>query len=75
MPSGRVQLTLSGHVHGGQIAFLGFRPSSIIHKYDYGLFRENGKAMFVSAGVGGLIPFRFGMSPEVVLITLHRLNK
>ena len=75
MPSGRVQLTLSGHVHGGQIAFLGFRPSSIIHKYDYGLFRENGKAMFVSAGIGGLIPFRFGMSPEVVLITLHRLNK
>lgn len=75
MPSGRVQLTLSGHVHGGQIAFFGFRPSSIIYKHDYGLFRENGKAMFVSAGVGGLIPLRFGMSPEVVLITLHRLNK
>lgn len=68
----RVQITLSGHVHGGQVALFGFRPSSLILKRDYGLFVEDNRVLYVSSGIGGLIPFRFGVSPEIVVFTLHQ---
>lgn len=71
-PSNRVQLTLSGHVHGGQLALFGFYPASLVYKQYYGLFEEDNKALYVSSGIGGLIPFRFGVPPEIVVITLHK---
>ena len=70
-PSNRVQLALSGHVHGGQVAFFGFRPTSLKYKRDYGLFEEDNKALYVSSSIGALIPFRFGISGEIAVITLH----
>lgn len=71
-PSHRVQLTLSGHVHGGQVALFGLRPSSLKYRQDHGLYRAEGAALHVSAGMGALIPFRFGVPPEISVITLHR---
>lgn len=71
----RVRLTLCGHVHGGQFAFFGFRPTSLIYKQDCGLYEEDNKALYVSSGTGGLIPFRFGVSPEIVVITLHKSQR
>lgn len=71
-PSNRVQLTLSGHVHGGQLALFGFHPASLTYKQCCGLYEEDNKALYVSAGIGGVIPFRFGVSPEIVVITLHK---
>lgn len=70
-PIGRVQLMLSGHTHGGQVAFFGFRPISLKYKQDYGLFEEDNKALYVSSGIGALIPFRFGIPGEIAVITLH----
>lgn len=70
--SNRVQLTLSGHVHGGQISLFGLRPSSLKYRQDYGLYEEDGKALYVSSGIGGLLPFRFGVPPEIAVITLHK---
>ena len=67
-----MQLTLSGHTHGGQVSLLGLRPTRFAYPEDKGLYTENGRSLFVSSGIGGLVPFRFGVPPEVVVITLRR---
>lgn len=41
-------------------------------KADYGLYRDGSRALYVTSGFGGLIPFRFGVSSEIAVITLHR---
>lgn len=71
-------LTLAGHTHGGQIwlPFLG-RPAVALasmygQRYAIGTVREDGKTMFVSSGIGtSLIPARFGVPPEISLLTIH----
>jgi len=52
-----VDLVLSGHTHGGQLALpsLGARPLSLarfITRYDRGLFREGGASLYVNCGLG-----------------------
>ena len=75
LPQTNAQLTLSGHTHGGQISLFGFRPTELVGKEDDGLYVEGKRKLFVSTGLGGFIPFRFYMNPEVVEITLKRINK
>lgn len=75
LPETNVQLTLSGHTHGGQISLFGLRPTELVGKEDDGLYVEGKRKLFVSTGLGGFIPFRFYMNPEVVEITLKRTNK
>ena len=72
LPQSDVQLTLSGHTHGGQVSLLGLRPTRFAYPEDKGLYTENGRSLFVSSGIGGLVPFRLGVPPEVVVITLRR---
>jgi predicted MPP superfamily phosphohydrolase len=72
LPHSHVQLTLSGHTHGGQIGVLGLRPTLFSYKQDYGLYEKDGRYLYVSGGLGGVIPIRFGITPEIVVITLHR---
>ena len=74
LPKSQVQLTLSGHTHGGQIQLLGLRPTMLTSKEDYGLYLDGNRALYVSAGIGGLIPFRFGIPGEIAVITLHKLQ-
>lgn len=68
-----VNLTLAGHLHGGQIN-LPFRgaivtPSKFGTKYAYGLFDVNGRKLFVSRGIGtSILPIRFLCPPEIVVI-------
>lgn len=66
------QLTLSGHTHGGQLSIFGFRPTMIGRKDDKGLYEECGRYLYVNSGLGGVIPFRFGVPSEITIITLHR---
>lgn len=75
LPQTNAQLTLSGHTHGGQISLFGLRPTELVGKEDDGLYAEGKRKLFVSIGLGGFIPFRFYMNPEVVEITLKRINK
>lgn len=75
LPLTNAQLTLSGHTHGGQISLFGLRPTELVGKEDDGLYVEGKRKLFVSTGLGGFIPFRFYMNPEVVEITLKRTNK
>jgi len=69
----RVSLTLSGHTHGGQIRLAGWSPivpSRYGNRYAYGLVRERSD-MIVSGGLGcSIVPVRFGIPPEIVLVTL-----
>ena len=72
LPTSKVQLTLSGHSHGGQIKLFGFRPTKMKMKEDYGLFKDGDRMLYVTSGIGALIPFRFGVSPEIAVITLRK---
>lgn len=69
-------LILSGHNHGGmvRIPFFGGiispRPA-IFPKYDYGLFKDEGAIMIVSAGMGShSIKIRLNNKPELVIVKL-----
>ena len=64
------QLTLSGHTHGGQFSLFGWRPTRLTNTEDAGLYREGDRYINVSTGLGGVLPFRFNMKPEIVEITL-----
>lgn len=74
MPKGPA-LMLAGHGHCGQVTipFLG-RPILPLRNRRYGchLVEENGRTMYVTAGVGtSILPVRFLNPPEIVLITLR----
>ena len=47
-------------------------PTQIEYRQDYGLYQKGKQYLFISSGLGGLIPFRLGISPEIAVITLHK---
>jgi predicted MPP superfamily phosphohydrolase len=71
----RVQLLLAGHTHGGQVRFPIIGP--VVSSSDYGdrwvqghVFADN-HHLFVTTGIGtSIMPVRFGLPPEIVLLTL-----
>ncbi|MBX3282239.1 MAG: metallophosphoesterase [Acidobacteria bacterium] len=70
-----LSLILAAHTHGGQVRFpiIGapIVSSSYGQKYTRGLIKQNGVQMFVTSGVGeSILPFRFGVPPEIALLTL-----
>jgi uncharacterized protein len=69
----RVALQLSGHTHGGQVRLLGWSPivpSRYGNRLVYGHAKFNCDVI-VSGGLGcSIMPFRFGVPPEIVLVTL-----
>jgi len=72
LPNSNAQLTLSGHTHGGQAKIFGWSPTSLTYKEWGGWYYEGKRALHVSTGLGGLIPFRFGQPGEICVITLKR---
>ena len=72
LPQCHAQLTLSGHTHGGQANVFGFSPAVFSYE-NYGDWTyEDSRALFVSTGLGALIPFRLGLPGEIVVLTLRR---
>jgi len=72
----RFAVTLSGHTHGGQVRlpFLGrpVVPSAFGQRFAYGHVREEGRDLIVSAGLGcSIAPIRFGVPPEITVVTLR----
>jgi predicted MPP superfamily phosphohydrolase len=68
----RVALQLSGHTHGGQVRLFGWSPvvPTRYDKFAYGHSVENCDVI-VSGGLGcSIMPFRLGVPPEIVLVTL-----
>jgi uncharacterized protein len=81
--SGKIDLYLAGHTHGGQIRlplYGAIFTSSIYHKkYEAGLYHEGRTVLYVNRGLGlegGPAPrIRFLCSPEVTNITLGRASQ
>jgi predicted MPP superfamily phosphohydrolase len=75
-----VDLILVGHTHGGQIRipFAGavWVPDiGLFPRWDYGEFREEKSTMIVNGGLGeSIIPVRFAIPPEIVLVTLTTMK-
>ena len=74
VPYTNAQLTLSGHTHGGQLRILGM-STTIMFPEDDGMYERDGKHLFVTRGLGALIPLRFNVTGEVVLLTLHKQSQ
>ncbi|MBR4920997.1 MAG: metallophosphoesterase [Prevotella sp.] len=71
LPECNAQLTLSGHTHGGQVSLFGWSPSALSYQDYEGMVYEGPRALYVSTGVGALIPFRLSLPGEIVVITLR----
>ena len=73
-----IDLTLSGHTHGGQVLIFGkelVATSKLGRRYSYGHFQEGGRQLIVTSGLGcSNAPLRFGRIPEVLEITLAGPN-
>ena len=73
LPETNIDLTLSGHTHGGQFKIFGWSP--VAHRYSEwsGAYSEGSQIICVSDGIGTIFfPFRFGAWPEVNVITLRK---
>jgi predicted MPP superfamily phosphohydrolase len=72
----KVELTLSGHTHGGQIAvpflYRWLSLSHLTHHYHVGLYQRGSSKLFVHPGLGTTgPPMRLGVAPAVVILTLR----
>lgn len=68
-------LVLSGHTHGGQInlPWLWKRFTAMENmQFKAGLHQVQNKLLYISRGLGGVIPFRFNTVPELVTITIKK---
>lgn len=72
VPDGRVQLTLSGHTHAGQVSVFGLRVTQLTAHNDYGLYNQGRQQLYVTSGLGGVVAMRFGATAEIAVITLHK---
>ena len=71
LPHSHVQLTLSGHTHGGQFSLFGWSPASLVFKEYNGLYSIGKRYINVTSGLSGVVPIRVGTPPEIVVITLR----
>lgn len=68
-------LTVAGHTHGGQVRmpFLGalHTPGPSPLRHAHGHVREDGKDLYVTAGLGtSILPVRFNIRPEIAILTV-----
>ena len=70
----RADLTLSGHTHGGQIDWPGLGRILLGKKakrWAAGLYSHKDGHVYVNKGIGFGWRFRFGVRPEVAILTLN----
>ena len=72
--TGRFDLQLSGHSHGGQVVVRFMEPLRLPpygQKYHTGLYKVGGMLQYTNRGVGMISPHvRFNCRPEITLFTL-----
>ena len=75
----KINITLSGHTHGGQINLFGFAPfipSKYGQKYRYGLKQFNDFKIYITSGIGAVtLPLRFLIKPEIINLKLRKNKK
>lgn len=73
--SDKIDLVLSGHLHGGQVGFFGWYPaipSKYGNRYRTGEISDGSKTLIVSNGVGEtFLPLRFMAKPDIVSVILQ----
>lgn len=73
-----IDLLMVGHTHGGQVRLpivgaVIVPGQGLFPEWDYGLFSSGKTRMVITAGLGeSVLPIRFNIRPEIVLITLVR---
>ena len=76
----KIGLIFTGHAHGGQfrIPFIGglIAPDQgLFPKYTSGAYKRDDSTMIVSRGLGNsVIPIRIFNRPEIVVVTLNRME-
>ncbi len=73
----KIDLTLSGHTHGGQIVLIEdmnwLSLAGIVTPYVAGLYKMENSQLYVNRGIGTVGPsLRINCLPEVTLITLEK---
>lgn len=68
----KIQLTLAGHTHAGQLKIGKWTPARMAFKEWGGAYQIGEQMLYVSSGIGGSFPFRLGAWPELTVITLKR---
>lgn len=68
-------LTLSGHTHGGQVAWefngFEFKPAKFVYRQSEGLYKNGENQLYVNRGIGTVgPPLRIGVKPEITEIIL-----
>lgn len=72
----KINLTLSGHTHGGQVVLAKFgnvniSPAAAVSEYVSGLYKEGDSSLYVSRGLAAVgLPIRLNCPPEVTVIRL-----
>jgi len=70
----RCDLMLSGHTHGGQVQLPGLGRPTLgrrSRRFAAGMYRYGDTQVYVNKGIGFGFRFRFGVRPEVVVLTLQ----
>src|SRR5207244_3551466 len=70
----RCDLMLSGHTHGGQIHVPGLGRPTLgrrARRFAAGLYQFRGAHLYVNKGVGFGFRFRYGVRPEVAVLSLQ----
>jgi len=71
-----VELTLSGHTHGGQLGVPFFARrwnlARVMTRFASGFYREGGSTLYVNHGLGTTgLPIRWLVAPEIAVLTLR----
>jgi predicted MPP superfamily phosphohydrolase len=72
-----VELTLSGHTHGGQLGFPFFARrwnlARVMTRFASGFYRDGASTLYVNHGLGTTgVPIRWLVAPEIAVLTLRR---
>jgi uncharacterized protein len=75
-PKYGIDLTLSGHTHGGQIGIDGKSFWEIFNEngYLWGLYEKENSKLYTTSGMGHWFPFRLNCPLEAPVITLRKSN-
>jgi predicted MPP superfamily phosphohydrolase len=80
VPGGEVDLTLSGHTHGGQVGLVSLGIDWTVLKRtgfpDHGLFARGSSRLYVHRGTGFYgFPIRMGVPGEASILEVHRSTR
>ena len=74
----KIDLTVSGHTHGGQVVFAKFGKlnlsiAAFVNNFVEGMYKNGNSSMYISRGIGTVgLPLRLNCRPEITILTLKQ---